>query len=207
MNGKKNLRSFIKQRRGIVALEAAIILIAFVIIAGVFSYMVIDQGLFASNQSKSVIQQSLTQASSSLAVDGDIYVKASADGSNITGIVIPLKAVGVNTVTLGTNTTQVTFDANGVITTDIYSGVQALTSTTYDALLTSTTADKAAMYVPNGATLNANSEGYLVISLSNANGALAGSQVDIKVTLEQTASATIQFTVPSSLTSSGWVTV
>jgi flagellin FlaB len=48
MNWKKTLTNFAKQKRAIVGLEAAIILIAFVIIAAVFSFMVINQGVFAT---------------------------------------------------------------------------------------------------------------------------------------------------------------
>ena len=48
MNWKKALMKIAKQKRGMVGLEAAIVLIAFVIIAGAFSFMVINQGLFAT---------------------------------------------------------------------------------------------------------------------------------------------------------------
>ena len=62
LNWKKTLYNFAKQKRAIVGLEAAIILIAFVIIAAVFSFMVVNQGLFATEQGKTVIQQGLQQA-------------------------------------------------------------------------------------------------------------------------------------------------
>ncbi|MGQ9460885.1 MAG: archaellin/type IV pilin N-terminal domain-containing protein, partial [Candidatus Bathyarchaeaceae archaeon] len=92
---KKALIKLVKQKRGMVGLEAAIILIAFVIIAAVFSFMVINQGLFATERGKTVIQEGLKQTSTPLAIDGTIYVKTSEDGSNVTGIIIPLKAYGV----------------------------------------------------------------------------------------------------------------
>ncbi|MEM3162665.1 MAG: archaellin/type IV pilin N-terminal domain-containing protein, partial [Candidatus Bathyarchaeia archaeon] len=45
---KKAINKLAKCKRGMVGLEAAIILIAFVIIAGTFAFMVINQGLFAT---------------------------------------------------------------------------------------------------------------------------------------------------------------
>lgn len=211
MNYKKRLMGFARQKRGIVALEAAIILIAFVLIAGVFSFMVINQGLFASDQSKSAIQQSLTQASTSLSVDGSIYVKSDAAGTNITGIVIPLKAIGLNEVSVDSSTTTLSFEANGAITPNIYNGVSALDDAdTYDTMLTATTAGQGSIFIPNGATTNsmtAGTEGYLVISASATNEPAAGTQVSIEIDLQQTAPVTIQFTVPTSLPASTWVSV
>ena len=211
MDCKKILSNFAKQKRGTVVLESAIILIAFVIIAGIFGFMVINQGLFASNQGKSVIQQGLQQASTSLAVNGAIYVKSSSDGSNVTGIVIPLKVIGINDVSLSTSTTEVSLTQNGNITANIYSGVQALTATsTFDTMLTSTTANAGAMFIPNGDTahvLNSGAEGYLVISLSNDDGALVASQVTVEVIPQQIAPLTIQFNVPASVPDSTWVSV
>jgi flagellin-like protein len=46
------IENFLQQKRGIIGLDAAIILIAFVIIAAVFSFMVINQGVFATKQAK-----------------------------------------------------------------------------------------------------------------------------------------------------------
>src|SRR3972149_9176049 len=105
MNWKKSLGNFAKQKRAIVGLEAAIILIAFVIIAAVFSFMVVNQGLFATEQGKTVIQQGLQQASSPLSVDGTSFVKTAADGANVTGILIPVKTFGSDYVSMNQNTT------------------------------------------------------------------------------------------------------
>jgi flagellin FlaB len=115
--------NFAKQKRAIVGLEAAIILIAFVIIAAVFSFMVINQGVFATERGKTVIQEGLKQASTPLAVDGTMFVKTSVDGENVTGLLIPLKAYGVKYVAMWQNTTVVTLKVGANAWANVYEGV------------------------------------------------------------------------------------
>ena len=54
-------------------LEAAIVLIAFVVVAAVFSYVVLGAGFFTTQKSQEVVQTSMQQASSSLEVIGNVY--------------------------------------------------------------------------------------------------------------------------------------
>jgi len=54
-------------------LEAAIVLIAFVVVAAVFSYVVLSAGFFTTQKSQQVVQTSMQQASSSLEVVGNVY--------------------------------------------------------------------------------------------------------------------------------------
>ncbi len=88
-------------------METAIILIAFVIIAAAFSFMVINQGLFATQRGQTVIQQALQQASTPLVVDGTILVRTTPGGQTVNLIIVPLKAFGVNFINMGRNQTNV----------------------------------------------------------------------------------------------------
>nr|WP_320161758.1 flagellin [uncultured Methanoregula sp.] len=54
-------------------LEAAIVLIAFVTVAAVFSYVVIGAGFFTTQKSQEVIHSGLQQASSALMMTGSVY--------------------------------------------------------------------------------------------------------------------------------------
>lgn len=101
------MEKLVHDKRGIVGLETAIILIAFVIIAAAFSFMVVNQGLFATERGKTVIQQGLQQASTPLIVDGTIFVRTSPTGANVNYAIIPVKAFGPNYVNLGRNQTSV----------------------------------------------------------------------------------------------------
>lgn len=66
MTSRKNDNAF-------TGLEAAIVLIAFVVVAAVFSYVVLGAGFFTTQKSQQVVQTSMQQASSSLEVVGNVY--------------------------------------------------------------------------------------------------------------------------------------
>ncbi|HSV49911.1 MAG TPA: archaellin/type IV pilin N-terminal domain-containing protein [Candidatus Acidoferrales bacterium] len=211
MNWKKSLGNFAKQKRAIVGLEAAIILIAFVIIAAVFSFMVVNQGLFATEQGKTVIQQGLQQASTPLSVDGTTFVKTAADGANVTGILIPLKTFGSKYVSMNENTTVVTLKIGANAWSNVYEGVNASAiGETFNVMLANVTENQGKLYIQNSnndQALDSSEKGYLVISLSEDNAALVRSQVTIEIRLEKTAPLTIEFTIPESMPAAAWVNV
>jgi flagellin FlaB len=116
------VKQFVQQKQGIVGLEAAIVLIAFVIIAAAFSFMVINQGLFATQRGQTVIQDSLKQASTPLTIDGTIFIRTSS-GRNVSVFIIPLKAFGVKYVPMGRNQTAVTLKVHDKAWANAYLGV------------------------------------------------------------------------------------
>jgi len=54
-------------------LEAAIVLIAFVVVAAVFSYVMLGAGFFATQKSQEVTYSGIKQATSNMVVDGSLY--------------------------------------------------------------------------------------------------------------------------------------
>jgi flagellin FlaB len=206
MNWKKSLRKLAKQKRGIVGLEAAIILIAFVVIAAAFSFMVINQGLFATERGKTVIEEGLKQASTPLSVDGSIFLNSSASGIDV--IVIPLRAYGVKYVALGNETTAVTLQVGGAAWPNIYNGTHALDAgKNFTELATSVPQGSATLFIQNtngDSALDSNEKGYMVIHLSTC--APARTHVIVEVRPEKAAPLTIDFYVPESLPA-GWTTV
>ena len=62
----------IKEERGITGLETAIILIAFVIVASVLSYVVISAGLFSSQKAKTAVNSGLAQAGATIELKGNV---------------------------------------------------------------------------------------------------------------------------------------
>ncbi|MEA3282060.1 MAG: archaellin/type IV pilin N-terminal domain-containing protein [Euryarchaeota archaeon] len=60
----------LKDERAFTGLEAAIVLTAFVVVAAVFSYVVLGAGFFTSEKSKEVIHTGVDQATSSLEIGG-----------------------------------------------------------------------------------------------------------------------------------------
>jgi len=65
---------------GFTGLEAAIVLIAFVVVAAVFSYVVLGAGFYTTQAAQTAVHTSIDQASSSLEIVGNVM--AVALGSN-----------------------------------------------------------------------------------------------------------------------------
>lgn len=61
-----------KNDKGFTGLEAAIVLIAFVVVAAVFSYVMLGAGFFTTQKSQQVVHTGVTQASSSVELSGDV---------------------------------------------------------------------------------------------------------------------------------------
>ncbi len=68
-----------KNEDAFTGLEAAIVLIAFVVVAAVFSYVMLGAGFFATQQAQQVVHTGSQQASSSLEIIGNVY------GYNVSG--------------------------------------------------------------------------------------------------------------------------
>ncbi len=60
-------------QRGITGIETAIILIAFVIVASVFAYVVLSAGLFSTQKAKEAINAGLNEAKSTIEIKGNVY--------------------------------------------------------------------------------------------------------------------------------------
>jgi flagellin FlaB len=139
---KKMLRDLLKQKRGMVGIEAAIVLIAFVIVAAAFSFMVVNMGLFATQRGKTTINQGVTDASSPLIVDGNIMIEGQVgdpSAFNVSAMMIPLETIGVNYVPMDQNTTEVSLTVgNHTAIADCYAGVAPYVTTTSGNTTTST---------------------------------------------------------------------
>ncbi|MDW7989264.1 MAG: archaellin/type IV pilin N-terminal domain-containing protein, partial [Archaeoglobaceae archaeon] len=77
---------FKKNEKGFTGLEAAIVLIAFVVVAAVFSYVMLGAGFYTTQKSKQVVDTGVKQASSSLTLDGQyIYLNCTNSAGGTTG--------------------------------------------------------------------------------------------------------------------------
>jgi flagellin FlaB len=62
----------LRNQKGITGIETAIILIAFVIVASVFAYVVLSAGLFSTQKAKEAIHSGLEEAKSTIELKGDV---------------------------------------------------------------------------------------------------------------------------------------
>jgi len=106
-------------------LEAAIVLIAFVVVAAVFSYVVLGAGFFTTQKAQETVHTGVQQTTSAVEPSGPVSVQASGDGTSIGNITFYLQltagGTGVDmskvTYTVSTPTKVETFTNNGVILT------------------------------------------------------------------------------------------
>ncbi len=74
MNVKLN--RLMKEESGITALETAIILIAFVVVAAIFAFTVLTTGTFLTEQSKQAAYSGLQEVSSSMQLEGSVVLQS-----------------------------------------------------------------------------------------------------------------------------------
>ena len=74
---------------GFTGLEAAIVLIAFVVVAAVFSYVVLGAGFFTTQKAQETVYKAVEQSTTNILIKGGIYGFATPNGP-ITMVNIPL---------------------------------------------------------------------------------------------------------------------
>lgn len=70
-----------KNEDAFTGLEAAIVLIAFIVVAAVFSYVMLGAGFFATGEAQKVVHSGSQQASSSLEIIGNVYGYATSSST------------------------------------------------------------------------------------------------------------------------------
>ncbi len=161
----KLLRSFNKREEGITGLETAIILIAFVIVASVFAFVVLSTGLFSADRGKETVFAGLDKARGNLEVRGSLTVidvnddgtidNAGADtvvfnmGTSAAGAPVPVDPLGT------TNTTIINYiDSDGRIPDITYTVVKLLGDS--DDLLENGELFEITVVIPSGSSLATN---------------------------------------------------
>jgi flagellin FlaB len=121
---KRVLKAFrgAAEERGITGLETAIVLIAFVVVAAVFAFVVLSTGLFSSERSKETVYAGLQKTRGSMALSGGVI--ATSDGTNVTDLSFSVTlAAGGDSVNLdaadANNRTVISYIDGGVNTQDM----------------------------------------------------------------------------------------
>jgi len=73
----------LRKKKGIVGIESAIVMIAFVIVAAALAFVVLNMGFFTTQQSRAAIQRGLGEASSALELDGTVVAHVDTDNQRI----------------------------------------------------------------------------------------------------------------------------
>ena len=199
------MRCIRKNKRGIVGIEAAIVLIAFVVIAAALAYVVINMGFYASQTAKSTINNGINEATSALELDGYI-TGLTNDTGGVTYLAIPVKlAVGQQQVDMGSNTVIVAVQGGNFSLANIYSGAQSAPSNdTVSELMKAegATSPNATGFIYNGISstvLNQNAKAYIVISLTDTYALVPYAKFTVDIRTSVGASLTLQREIPGGL--------
>ncbi|MDD3246905.1 MAG: flagellin [Methanosarcina sp.] len=84
----------IKDEKGFTGLEAAIVLVAFVVVAAVFSYVMLGAGFYTTQKSQEVVHTGVMQASSSVELSGDLVATGENDTLKDLNLFIQLTSGG-----------------------------------------------------------------------------------------------------------------
>jgi flagellin FlaB len=103
INFSRLSKRFVREEAGITALETAIILIAFVVVASVFAFTILSAGTFSTERGKEAIFAGLSEVQSSMEVKGSVIARSSITGTtgSIDSIVFTIaNAVGGEPINL-----------------------------------------------------------------------------------------------------------
>ena len=90
-----------RSQEAFTGLEAAIVLIAFVVVAAVFSYVVLGAGFFTTQKAQETIYKSVEQSTTNLLLIGNVYGLSSTPASGIDEIKLSIGlAPGAPTIDL-----------------------------------------------------------------------------------------------------------
>jgi flagellin FlaB len=93
---KQKRKSLRKDTRGFTGLEAAIVLTAFIVVAAVFSYMVLGAGFFSTEKAKAVVHTGVEQATSSCELSGDVIGHGDSAGDKVMNVTFYLQLTAGN---------------------------------------------------------------------------------------------------------------
>ncbi|WP_292319124.1 archaellin/type IV pilin N-terminal domain-containing protein [Caldisphaera sp.] len=113
-----------RKKKGMVGIDTAIILIAFVLVAAAVAFVVLDMGMTSATKAKQTMVNGLQQASTALEVNGEILGLTNSTGTGVDELAIPLGVTpGTGYVSFDTATFVVSFSDQYGSYPNIYIGV------------------------------------------------------------------------------------
>lgn len=107
MNRLRSLFARLRAEGGITGLETAIILIAFVVVAAVFAFVVLSTGLFSSERSKEAVYAGLAKTRGTMTLSSGVVGQANAGLTNLDSVAFDITlAAGGDTVNLDPTATS-----------------------------------------------------------------------------------------------------
>ncbi len=113
-----------QSHRGVIGVESAIVMIAFVIVAAALAFVVLNMGFSTTQRAKTAIVASLDESSSALEIAGKVTASGDVDDGYLNVTAVPIKvASGGSSVNLGNTTMAVKYFTGTVEYDNIMTGV------------------------------------------------------------------------------------
>ena len=93
---RQSLRAIWRDERGITGLETAIILIAFVVVATVFAFVVLTTGVFSAERGKETVFAGLQKARGTMEIRGGVVVRATPPNVDLIEFAVATTAGGAS---------------------------------------------------------------------------------------------------------------
>ena len=104
----------VKDEKGFTGLEAAIVLIAFVTVAAVFSYVLLGAGFFATQKGQETVHTGVKQATSSMELVGSIVATGNISANKIENVTFTIQlAAGGQSIDLNKTVITVLVPSDG----------------------------------------------------------------------------------------------
>jgi flagellin-like protein len=208
-------RKFQSDKRGIISVEASLVLICFVIVAVALALLVVNIGLFATEEGQQTIQHGISGSTTPLFVDGNILIRGNTAATpSIDAMMIPLQTIGVRYVPMSQNLTQISLQVgNGTAYLDIYLGINNTMNplnTQLDTLVSTVGNSTAAtLFVGNSNgdnTLDSTEKGYLILHFTAIDEPGENEPVQIAIKTDIGIPLSIDLLIPPE-TTQGWQTL
>ncbi len=208
------LKKLSKSTRGIVGIEAAIVLIAFIIIAAALSYVVINMGFYTTQKTKETVQTGLDESLSALQLDGVVTAQTNESSNEVLYLLVPAKlSAGKASIDLKNESIIVSVYLPNATFLNIYQGVVSGTDTSWDNLSTTLSLSdqqaKFAIYNGDGdCVLEANEKAFLMVRLdsASADGMVSDYQtVKVEVRTPKGAALTVVRTAPGGMPANSFI--
>jgi flagellin FlaB len=118
-----------QSHRGVIGVESAIVMIAFVIVAAALAFVVLNMGFSTTQKAKTTIVSGLSEASNALEVSGTIFGSGDTTNNKLKMLAVPIKVTtGGESIDLSASTASVKYLSNSITYDNIYLGTLTATA-------------------------------------------------------------------------------
>ncbi|MCH7966653.1 MAG: flagellin [Thaumarchaeota archaeon] len=132
--------------RGVIGVESAIVMIAFVIVAAALAYVVLNMGFSTTQKTKQAIVASSDEANAAMIIAGKVIGSGDINAAKLNATAIPVKIIsGGESINLNPANAAIRYIGDSIDHGNIYAG--ALTDGTYDTMASAFQAAVTAGYI------------------------------------------------------------